>query len=70
MKITSAYDIGDKFSYWNFNHSKKVNIKITAIIIREDGIYYEVEGDTWEDEFSEETIKTMYYENGNTRTPN
>lgn len=67
MKITSAYDIGDKFSYWNFDHSKKLHIKITAIIIRKEGIYYEVEGDTWEDEFSEESIKTMYYENRNTR---
>lgn len=67
MKITSAYDIGDKFSYWNFDHSKKLHIKITAIIIREEGIYYEVEGDTWEEEFSEESIKTMYYENRNTR---
>ena len=28
--------------------------------------YYEVEGDTWENEFSEESIKTMYYENSNT----
>lgn len=65
MKITSAYDIGDQFSYWNFSHSKKVNIKITAIIIREEGIYYEVEGEGWEEEFSEETIKTMCYENGN-----
>jgi hypothetical protein len=49
---------------------KKVNIKITAIIIREEGIYYEVEGEGWEDEFSEETIKTTYYENSNTRTSN
>ena len=44
MTINSNYDIGDQFSYWNFDHSKKVNIKITAIIIREEGIYYEVEG--------------------------
>ena len=65
MKITSAYDIDDEFSYWNFDHSKKLHIKITAIIIRKEGIYYEVEGDTWEDEFSEEIIKTMYYENSN-----
>jgi hypothetical protein len=70
MTINSNYDIGDQFSYWNFDHSKKVNIKITAIIIREEGIYYEVEGEGWEDEFSEETIKTMYYENSNTRTSN
>lgn len=68
MKITSTYDIGDQFSYWNFDYSKKLRIKITAIIIRKEGIYYEVEGDTWEDEFSEEIIKTMYYESSNTRT--
>ena len=69
MKITSAYDIGDKFSYRNFDHSKEF-LKITAIIIRKEGIYYEVEGNGWEDEFSEETIKTMSYENSNTGTSN
>jgi hypothetical protein len=68
MNINSLYDIDDEFSYWNFSHSKKVNIKITAIIIRKEGVYYKVEGDTWEDEFSEESIKTMYYENSNSRT--
>jgi hypothetical protein len=70
MKINPIYNIDDEFSYWNFDHSKKLRIKITAIIIRKEGVYYEVEGDTWEDEFSEESIKTMYYENSNTRTFN
>lgn len=65
MEITSAYDIGDNFSYWNFDHSKKVHIKVTAIIIREEGIYYKVEGDGWGGEFPEESLKTMYYENSN-----
>ena len=66
MTINSNYNIGDQFSYWNFDHSKKLHIKITAIIIRKEGVYYEVDGGTWEDEFSEESIKTMYYENSNT----
>jgi hypothetical protein len=65
MKINPIYSIDDEFSYWNFDHSKKLHIKITAIIIRREGVYYGVEGDTWEDEFSEETIKTMCYENSN-----
>ena len=65
MKITSVYDIGDKFSYWNFNHSKRIHIKITAIVIRKEGIYYEIEGDGWEDEIPEENIKELYYENSN-----
>ena len=71
MTISSIYNIGDEFSYWNFDHSKKIHIKITAIVIRRDGIYYEyeVEGDDWEGEFSEETIKTLHYENSNIRTP-
>lgn len=68
MIINSLYNIDDRFSYWNFDHSKKLHIKITAIIIRKEGVYYEIEGDTWEDEFSEETIKTLYYENSNTGT--
>ena len=70
MTANPIYNIDDEFSYWNYNRSKKLHIKITAIIIRKEGIYYEVEGDTWEDELSEETIKTMYYENSNTRTSN
>lgn len=65
MNINPLYNIDDEFSYWNFDHSKKLHIKITAIIIRKEEIYYEVEGDTWEDEFSEETIKTMNHENSN-----
>lgn len=65
MEINSIYNIDDEFSYWNFNHSKKLHIKITAIIIRKEGVYYEVEGDSWEDEFSEEAIKIMNYENSN-----
>ena len=68
MKINPIYNIEDEFSYWNFNHSKKLRIKITAIIIRKEGIYYEVKGDSWEDEFSEELLKTMNYETSNTRT--
>ena len=72
MTINSIYNIGDKFSYWNFDHSKRIHIKITAIVIRRDGVYYEyeVEGDDWKGEFSEETIKTLHYENSNTRTSN
>lgn len=70
MNINSLYNIDDEFSYWNFDHSKKIHIKITAIVIRKEGIYYEVEGDSWEDEFSEESIKTMNCENSNTRTSN
>lgn len=65
MTISSIYNIGDEFSYWNFNHSKRLHIKITAIIIRKEGVYYEVSGDSWEDEFSEETIKTLHYEDSN-----
>ena len=64
MTINPIYNIGDEFSYRNFDHSKEF-LKITAIIIREEGIYYEVEGDGWEDEFSEESLKAMYYENSN-----
>lgn len=70
MKTNPIYNIDDEFSYWNYDHSKKLRIKITAIIIRKEGVYYEVSGDTWEDEFSEESIKTMNYENSNTRTSN
>lgn len=70
MTINALYNIDDEFSYWNYNHSKKLHIKITAIIIKKEGIYYEVSGDSWEDEFSEESLKTMYYENSNTRTSN
>ena len=70
MIANPLYNIDDEFSYWNFDHSKKLHIKITAIIIRKEGVYYEVEGDSWEDEFSEESIKTMCYENSNTRTSN
>ena len=44
---------------------KKLHIKITAIVIRKEGIYYEIEGDSWEDEISEEIIKELYYENSN-----
>ena len=62
MNISTLYNIDDEFSYWNYDHSKKVHIKITAIIIRKEKIYYEVSGDSWEDEFSEESLKTMYYE--------
>ena len=68
MNINPLYNIDDEFSYWNFNHSKKIHIKITAIIIRKEGIYYEVEGDNWEDEISEENIKELHYEHSNTRT--
>lgn len=68
MTINSLYDIDDKFSYWNFNHSKKIHIKITAIVIRKEGIYYEIEGDGWEDEISEENIKDLHYEDSNKRT--
>jgi hypothetical protein len=68
MTINSLYDIDDKFSYWNFNRSKKIHIKIIAIVIRKEGIYYEIEGDDWEDEISEENIKDLHYEDSNTRT--
>jgi hypothetical protein len=43
----------------------RINCIKTICNIRKEGVYYEVEGDTWEDEFSEETIKTMCYENSN-----
>ena len=66
MTISPIYNIDDEFSYLNFNHSKKLHIKITAIVIRKEGIYYEIEGDSWEDEISEENIKELYYENSNT----
>lgn len=70
MTINSLYNIDDEFSYWNFDHSKRLHIKITAIVIRKYGVYYEVEGDNWEDELSEETIKTLHYENSNTSKSN
>lgn len=35
-----------------------------------EGIYYEIEGNNWEDEISEENIKELHYENSNTRTSN
>lgn len=63
--ISPIYNIDDEFSYWNFDNSKRIHIKITAIIIRKKGVYYEVEGDGWEDEFSEEEIKTLHYEHSN-----
>ena len=65
MTITTIYNINDEFSYWNFDHNKRIRIKIIAIVIRKEGVYYEVEGDGWEDEISEENIKELYYENSN-----
>ena len=70
MNINPLYNIDDEFSYWNFDHSKRIHIKITAIIIRKEGIYYEIEGDGQGDAFSEESLKTLYYEDSNSRKSN
>ena len=65
MKITSVYDIGDQFSYWNFSHTKHNHIVITGILIRSDELLYECESINGSEEplyFYEYELKRMCYE--------